>query len=532
MSKKQCCRSIDSIPLNCGTNPESLFDGMREIMSKNKDFNTRGGYLRDFLIRDNKTILLNFNRPANTPFVPPPGDFMNFDYNSTISTIETIVNRERQTNDRTKACLFPGSIDKITEEQLQGDGDKILTKTIKLFQKVIENTNLKILPVNIGINPPLDIRMTDDDIKRNNRADHDVEIVLDIIYTNTATHSFMEDLSGKAYNIGKSMAINPYNATSERNSQVLFINNLNNQFIYHELNPSLEDKDLYLFINIDPIYFYPNIPGTKEQFQAMINNRIQSAFLNFGLRNKFFYYLIRFEIIESFSPNTNVSYISRFTRYDSPTRNANLAEPTLCEIGIDPNQPPPLQRRNSFGIEPEHPLKFTNGVNVVSATFHTLFYTKMWLKQTNTRTIMHEFCHILGMVHEQERNVPGNPYLNHNYVWEPPERPPYFWNGTNLLGTPYYDKDSIMLYSFGSCKFGFFYQTCEFVNTRWNTKLSDGDKATLGRMYPKTIKTNGDMNVKHVENFLYKSKNNIFMYSICFIFIIVSFIIIIKCKCK
>ena len=532
MSKKQCCRSIDSIPLNCGTNPESLFDGMREIMSKNKDFNTRGGYLRDFLIRDNKTILLNFNRPANTPFVPPPGDFMNFDYNSTISTIETIINRERQTNDRTATCLFPGSIDKITEEQLQGDGDKILTKTIKLFQKVIENTNLKILPVNIGINPLLDIRMTDDDIKRNNRADHDVEIVLDIIYTNTATHSFMEDLAGRAYNIGKSMAINPYNATSERNSQVLFINNLNNQFIYHELNPSLENKDLYLFINIDPISLDPSYPRTRQLFEDMVNTRIQRAFNSLGDDGRFFYYIIRFQFIEILTPNTNATYNSIFTRYDSPTRNANLAEPTLCEIGIDPNQPPPLQRRNSFGIEPEHPLIFTNGDNTVSATFHTLFYTKMWLKHTNTRTIMHEFCHILGMVHEQERKVPGNPYLRRNYVWQRPQRPPSFWNGTNLLGTPYYDKDSIMLYSFGSCKFGRSFQTCEFVNTRWNTTLSNGDKATLRRMYPKMIKTNGDMNVKHVENFLYKSKNNIFMYSICFIFIIVSFIIIIKCKCK
>jgi hypothetical protein len=136
------------------------------------------------------------------------------------------------------------------------------------------------------------------------------------------------------------------------------------------------------------------------------------------------------------------------------------------------------------------------------------------------------------MVHEHERNVRGNPYTVNEDIWAPTETPPYIYNG-GVLGLPVYDTDSIMIYPYRSCSFKKKYQTCEFVNTKWNNKLSDGDKLTLRMMYPRRIKTNDDRNLNHVENYLYKSKNNIFMYSsIFFILIIVLFIIIIIIKCK
>ena len=243
MSRKQCCKSITSIPSKCGTNSDSLFDGMREIISKNKDFQTRGGYLSDFLIRNNTTILVNFKRPADSVFVPPPPDFTNFDYALTKAVIENFITKEKNDNAGTAECLFPGSIDVPFEQANEGGGNKIIFKTIKGFQKVIENTNLKILPVNTGLPPPLDIRMSPADIARNDRVDDDVEIVLDIIYTNTATDNFMKDAAGRAYNVGKSKAVNPYTGIFEENVQFISINKFNNQFFYHEKNPSLADKD-------------------------------------------------------------------------------------------------------------------------------------------------------------------------------------------------------------------------------------------------------------------------------------------------
>ena len=66
MSNQQCCRSINNVPLKCGTSQKQLNEAMLSFKSKNKDIETRGGYYKDLLIRDNKTILVNFNQPANT----------------------------------------------------------------------------------------------------------------------------------------------------------------------------------------------------------------------------------------------------------------------------------------------------------------------------------------------------------------------------------------------------------------------------------------------------------------------------------
>lgn len=106
-------------------------------------------------------------------------------------------------------------------------------------------------------------------------------------------------------------------------------------------------------------------------------------------------------------------------------------------------------------------------------------------------TVIHEFCHALGMLHEHQN--PNKPIeWNYDAVWRMLCNPPNKWDWqkikTNVIDTGFspdelngseFDPKSIMLYSFGP------ELTLNFKDgLKANSELSDLDKEWLQKMYP------------------------------------------------
>lgn len=106
-------------------------------------------------------------------------------------------------------------------------------------------------------------------------------------------------------------------------------------------------------------------------------------------------------------------------------------------------------------------------------------------------TILHEFGHMLGLMHEHQ-NPDGGIQWNREKVIESLTGPPNNWDlgmiEHNVLNVPNssatngtkFDKDSIMLYSFPS------EWTLNNKGTRQNATLSQTDIDYISKLYPKT----------------------------------------------
>lgn len=109
-----------------------------------------------------------------------------------------------------------------------------------------------------------------------------------------------------------------------------------------------------------------------------------------------------------------------------------------------------------------------------------------WLDQA---VVLHEFGHMLGLIHEHQNPEEGVPW-NEDAVYDYYAGPPNYWShddtywnllhkyGIDQIRGTVVDKDSIMMYAISNDL------TIGDWETSWNYDLSELDKVFIGQIYP------------------------------------------------
>jgi hypothetical protein len=104
-------------------------------------------------------------------------------------------------------------------------------------------------------------------------------------------------------------------------------------------------------------------------------------------------------------------------------------------------------------------------------------------------TIIHEFCHVMGMVHEHQNPVNNPIEWNEPYIIEVSSQEPNFWDEekTNQNIINKYDEDQLNASSYDSNSVMLYYFPTQFtlngISTQLNPTLSEDDKLWLRNAY-------------------------------------------------
>ena len=453
MMNKKCCR-----PNNvnrCGNYYDTNI--LPEILQENV-------VKRPYLWRDFSTILVDFQSQE----VP---DF--FEIGSLEKTIESI---EREYKSEEPKFRKKGKYDPVLENSL--NGKSTFSRIKGAFNEVISYTNLKLLYVNDNI-----IFASEDDINYNISSslanpNPDIECVLKVhlhekFYDadKTDPDERFYQVDGVVDNLGKMPGHDHNKLSIDRPKdpqpivQKIYINTYNKNFIY------FEDGNEIIF-SIDETYFIPTVENINT-FKVNVNKNIIDKYNK--IDTSLYYYVIDFKLLLNQDLYGVDSYSCVFNKIINPRKRQNLQKPVRCGIRISDNA-----IRNSFGINPGTTYLF-NDTNQISNNIRTLFFTNIHFTVSNLYVLMHEFCHILGMVHNFQVKDVINPYFRNNVYDIESE-----FNYLNFVVNNYgniFDIESIMMYPRKKCILKKEFQTIEYINTRLNCKLSDNDKLILIGMY-------------------------------------------------
>jgi hypothetical protein len=494
----QCCSS--QIENFCGTSQE----GMQYVIDKlkNKELTTNGGYISTYLIGQKKKLLINFSQPENTIFIPP-NKFEVATYNS------TIIKREKYSKvDKIYSHL--GSINDAFEKLYSG---QVISKTIELYRNtILSYTNLGIIFCNTGIIGN-DIRLTDNEIDLN-IIDKDVEMVVRINYV-AIDDPILDKYVASSNHISKIPSIKQGNI--KLIPQRIYINNFTNEIVYSETYADVS-KNISITYRFLPITIDNSDPISKKALADSINSQIIDQFN----QSTHFYYELDFDWISDESIPGNYGFVCIFTCLLNPARDPLLIMPIKKELKVLAG------RRNSFGIESGQSIEFdVNGI--IRNNIQTLYYNVVYYSDSFTTNLIHEFCHILGMIHEFSRNIPENPYQNNVWV-EGYQR--NIMIQPNQIGIGLIDYDSVMMYVFNRCVFKKQYQTNDRINTRWNSVLSRNDTLTLADMYNPFFSSSQVYNISSNLSFFSDNKLLISIIVIVIIILILAIFIVIITKHK
>ena len=156
-------------------------------------------------------------------------------------------------------------------------------------------------------------------------------------------------------------------------------------------------------------------------------------------------------------------------------------------------------------------------------------------------TVIHEFCHALGMIHEHQNTLGETidwdvpkllKWAKDTYNWDEDQvrtQIIYKYNKNSLNGTDF-DPFSVMLYYYPA------YVTLNNKGTRQNLRLSKNDTFFLNQMYPTDNPNaiqefykkayNEELDPQNIKEYLVKSPENKSFLSKYYIYIIISIIII------
>lgn len=503
MSNEKCCRIKNS----CGNNDISLINQTINTIKNQGEITTLGGYYSEYLIRQNKKILVNFGiQPGNSIVLPPA-----FIRQTAETTKQSLVNLAMSDLYYKRV----GSIDMNFETRYQ-EPETLLNKIKACFNDVISHTNLVILYCNTGdVNDPI---LTDEQINSNYLDD--IEVVLKVIF---------ESPIGKPYG-GVVSYIGKYNTSILQPPipQRIFINNFTNKISYIETRNNAPDnlKIIKIDFEFEEMNFLPTKANIKNCIRK-INLKIGNIYTQrLDINDKLFFKPF-FDIKTDTTLPGNNRYISIFKLFENVDGdNPPIATfPDKCEIFVNG-----VGQRNSFGLGKDPVSININDYKeenrpYIETTMHTLYYNDVKFTQDYTNTYKHEFMHVLGCMHEQYIKNDTNPYYKYRDDFKNKNDALFF--DTDVAGD--FSYDSVMLYTFKRCQFKFFSMNLTYlINTRINTVLSQSDKDTLSTMYP----IYGQMN----ENYTHKQPcieytKNIFCSYLNFIVFttFIVFIIILLC---
>jgi len=527
----KCCKSNNVKQYKCGTNQ----DGVLQVVN---DINKFGGYLSDFLLTKCKTILVTFDRPEYDEPGPgePPGSLPN-DFPANFEGVNLEKTKERikyivDISGADQEYKIPGSINEAFEKKCD-DTYSLIYKIILCFKEIIQYTSLNIIFCNTGLPENIesisnDIRLTETEININ-IIDPNIELVI-VVDPNKKTELDAINAGGMASHIGKLpnlyISIDPKFPLGNI-QQNIFINEKTNKITYIEKKESEEpgEPSYETIINLEfaPTFKYCN-PGNLNEFKNTINSQINTAFENHPETNKFFYKIqLNFYIDNGGGLGTNPSYNFNFYLIINENGQDGLNSPYRCEIKNN-------SIYKSFGISNNEPLILENpeiNDSFITLKIDTLYHNVVYLGNSFSFNIFHEFCHVLGMIHEFSRDIPTNKYKDD--VWAPGSIHRIITYRNNISD---FDFDSVMMYWFKRCEFitEKVQQSPELINTRFNNWLSNEDKKTLTLMYPPVVNNNNNNNNHNnntrrmVENYKYKKNKKGKMINI--IIIVFSLLII------
>jgi hypothetical protein len=273
----------------------------------------------------------------------------------------------------------------------------------------------------------------------------------------------------------------------------------------------IKEQQEYISISIDNGITYNNM-----QFNV-VESRNSSEDLRLSLGNIFFQIGIITEV-KLLEPNDK--FEDRF-QFDVIFNNSTN--------GLNPNQIG-IKGNGRLGFKQDSIYTFKNidgSYHLISDFIYSTKIINMRIYQFDYQTIMHEFLHVLGLIHAHQIHSEDNPYKNDGWI-ESVRSKLHFQN--NYLQNPntlfkIFDKKSIMSYNmcsdFNNYALGIEMQTGVDQALYENFVLSPTDICVLKEYYGVN-----KCPPQGIENFVYYKKNNKYIYLI-YIFILLSILILI-----
>ena len=471
----KCCYNPENYL--CGTKTDAVFN-----VYKNYGEKFGGGFVKNYQLNYYSKILFDFNAHVSSS----TGPIMTSSKEDTLNFASC------------KLSLEPdASLKKVGTTDFEFETEDFYRKSpidqLKdCFQKVLNCTNLSILYANDGI--PAN-RKSEQDMRRN-ITDESIECIVTLkLYPYTGISPAYVDFIGK------------FQDGPNKIENIAYINEYTNKFFYNEdgseILITLDECDYN--VSRDNIFL----------LNTQINDTIEKIYKENDFESSFFYY--KPVVFINYRENPALPFPTltvTFNVVDNPYRLPENQVPNVKSISIPENS------RLTFNMKPKQILPIPNQESE-QIRFRTIYKNKLNTSCFVAGVIMHEFCHILGLVHEQQIDSIDNPYRDQSVFNASASKAYKILPNTSSITS--FDPESIMLYSVTRCilkpeAIETQEQKEKLINTRYNLKLSDKDCHTLDFYYPKII-------LNTVENY-YRTNKNI-NYILYFLVLFISLFLII-----
>jgi len=410
-------------------------------------------------------------------------------------------NKEYSEESKSCICSIPEEKDTFLEEL-----DQKKYNIVDFFKQCILNVllyaNINYSFVNDDIKKPT---IETKDLYLNGYVDDNTQCILKFNTTNglTATNC-----------IGK------YGLAGD--THTFYINSYTNTFNYCELSPANDEIVIQIVLKTVTYQLFESLnPGGVSRVINEINKQIQDKFDSYNPPiTRYIPQIASIVQIKDgrFPENISISISKKYNFTFDLTQISDI-NITYSYFSI------PKNSRTTIGIAPNNQFVI-EGLSY-SFIFETVSNFNCNINNTviNHRSIMHEFMHFLGFVHEHQINSETNPFKIAK-VWKNENdgilsNQVNYYRIYNFFDGYSYDEKSIMTFAIKKCLLKDEY--ANLATTCWNTILSEGDKDALRILYP--LKQYGRVSnevskVNFIVNFLYNNYLLVLVLIVIFLIIL------------